>query len=446
MRTSTLLGILASWAAIATQSPPAEARLSSSASESFLSTRYDLVNPSSIHPDLTPQYTAKHSTQLPHRLKSPRINRRSNSNTTTTTITNITSSFQLQFTCRNSASCSYAQTTFIHATQRLSQILSLPAQVIISATFESFCIANAADCGSSTLGLAAPASFHTWSAVAGNALGVDTAYSYPSALAKQLAPNDTAWGPNGTVGSSVVDIFARFNADFPWWFTTQSSSPPAATNHAPYDFEQIVLHELYHGLGFISSWYPWTGPGLLLPSYPVTDPNTGNYVGLGAPYIFNKWMVDDVASTWYYTYSDQILAAASTVNAPDYASWVDGFKNTSGFQIAASLFNNVTTTNGRTLLMYPLSQGGPADSDTSPYYSDYGFVMLYTPSNFSTGSSISHVDATFYDGSSEFLMRPFATSYTALDDYVPMAETGPIGEITIAVLRALGYKTILDVI
>ena len=212
-----LLGLLVVCFAIITQS---KASL-------YIKGRYDLLNPESLHPDHMPRYSNAIDPNTPiHRLTPlPQIdlqNKTTSKSPTkrsaaTTTTLNITSSFQLQFTCQNTNSCYYAELTFVHAAQRLAQVLSLPATIIISATFESFCMANAADCNSSTLGLAAPASFHTWSDVAASALGVDVGYSYPSALAKQLAPNDTTWGPSGAVGSTVVDIFARFNADFPWW-------------------------------------------------------------------------------------------------------------------------------------------------------------------------------------------------------------------------------------
>ncbi|TPX40558.1 hypothetical protein SeMB42_g00195 [Synchytrium endobioticum] len=401
----------------------------------YLQGRYDLIHPELIHPNHIPQYTRTGTPTAPiRRLKTPR---RRTKRDTGTSILNISASFQLEFTCRNTNACDSAQTTFVRAAQRLAQVLSLPSTIVISATFESFCIANARDCDSSTLGVAAPASFHTWSDVAAGALGVDTGYSYPSALAKQLAPNDTTWGPAGAVGSTVVDIYARFNADFPWWFTSKSSTPPPATSrHAPYDFEQTVLHELTHGLGFISSWYPWLSNATLLPSPPVTDAN-GVYMGLAKPYIFNKWMVDSVALTWYYDYANRIMSdAAGEVATNDYGLWLRSFQGTDGYALAGSLMTNISTSNMRTLFMYPLVAMSQ----------DYGYAVLYTPTNFSTGSSMSHLDAAFYDGSSEFLMRPFGTPYTALDDYSPMGALGPMGEVTLACLGALGYTTILDLV
>ena len=214
------------------------------------------------------------------------------------------------------------------------------------------------------------------------------------------------------------------------WFTDETSTPPAASSaHATYDFEQTVLHELCHGLGFISSWYPWINSDSLLPSYPITDSN-GVYLGLGQPYIFNKWLLDDINQIWYYQYADQIMSDAASLTTNDYTAWLNNFEATNGYGIAVSLMNNITITNMRTLYMYPLLQSSlyqdSISTNSSNTMPDYGFAVLYTPTNFSLGSSISHMDADFYDGSSEFLMRPFGTPYTALDDYSPMGALGPV--------------------
>ncbi len=64
---------------------------------------------------------------------------------------------------------------------------------------------------------------------------------YPGALANALAGYD--------LSPTHSDIYAEFNSAFSnWYFGTGSSTPSGK-----YNFVSVVLHELAHGLGFISS-------------------------------------------------------------------------------------------------------------------------------------------------------------------------------------------------
>lgn len=62
-----------------------------------------------------------------------------------------------------------------------------------------------------------------------------------------------------------------------WWFATSGDPGVDLANDTPqtgsfigsklYDIEQITMHEMLHGLGFISGWYPWISslPNSFLP-------------------------------------------------------------------------------------------------------------------------------------------------------------------------------------
>src|SRR5690554_4830354 len=63
---------------------------------------------------------------------------------------------------------------------------------------------------------------------------------YAGALADQIAGTDLSPGE--------VDIIAMFNSDFDWYYGLDG----APTNNA-FDLVSVVLHELGHGLGFVSS-------------------------------------------------------------------------------------------------------------------------------------------------------------------------------------------------
>ena len=43
------------------------------------------------------------------------------------------------------------------------------------------------------------------------------------------------------------------------------------------------------------------------------------------------------------------------------------------------------------------------------------YALLHTPEVYSPGSSLSHVDAETYRGTSNFLMRPFAAAGAGMD-------------------------------
>ena len=57
--------------------------------------------------------------------------------------------------------------------------------------------------------------------------------------------------------NTAADIKASFNSDFtPWYLGTDGNTPSTK-----YDFETVVLHELGHGLGFLSTYTDNSGGG-----------------------------------------------------------------------------------------------------------------------------------------------------------------------------------------
>ncbi|RKO91823.1 hypothetical protein BDK51DRAFT_45285 [Blyttiomyces helicus] len=292
-----------------------------------------------------------------------------------------------------------------------------------------------------TLGQAAPTSWHSWSASAAAMLGVDADYSYPRALARQYAPADPAFA-DGTAG----DVSAAFNSDASWWFPSDGDAGVLedegfyddgdGRKAVKYDFEQIALHEMLHGLGFISSWYPWTGTAELLPSAPVYEGESVE--GLSRPFIFNRWMADAAGGAWMREHEATIVSSARASAANNMSEWAVRFAATEGAAVAKALYAGVATTPGALRIWYPAGRS-----------LELRFAILYTPSNFSVGSSISHLDDTFYGGTGQFLMRPYATGFGILDNIVPRRAAvgnegpGPMGETVLGILRALGYSTAL---
>ncbi|KAI8807117.1 hypothetical protein BJ742DRAFT_773349 [Cladochytrium replicatum] len=467
------------------------------------------------------------------------------------------------------------------------------------------------DSASEILGSAAPASWHLWNSdeieklratykralkkrknggsngdLGELAMQIDPAYVYPSALAKQFAPDldmassspvptgaksagvaaeaTTSPTPTGSDTSptktTLFDISAHFNADFGWWFPSPDDTygdgfgVPFIFNNGPsndagnttpggdqappwntirngrpaFDFEQVVLHEMIHGLGFMSSWYPWTAepvinittpsgkqipaPTPLLPSWLQTN-GSGVITGIGVPFLFNKWMsvsvppdaltaindqffldsccVPNAQSAPWTTFSSrkrsvsiwmsaieklirteaarvagfdlqgQPLADPDFQHISDTTKWYTRFTNTSTYQWAvAAMKLGATNPNGGIFGWYPIGnfstteQGVPPqdpfalglglsdDQDTqSP---TLRFAALYTPEKFAGGSSLSHVSAAAYDGTTEFLMRPFSTAGIGLSGYEPVGRLGPMGDAVLGILRGMGYDCAVD--
>jgi Secretion system C-terminal sorting domain len=167
---------------------------------------------------------------------------------------------------------------------------------------------------------------------------------YPIALAEKLA---------GIELNSVNedDIICRFNSKVPWYFGTVNAIP-----NGQFDFTSIVLHELGHGLGFISS---------------MRVANSQGSYGYG---------------TRFNAIYDKFIQTGDGKNLVDLKS----FTNPS-----AGLRNSLISRD-----LFFVSPRNPSNTDK---------VELYAPSPYEGGSSISHLDDEKYlTGDINSLMTPSA--------------------------------------
>ncbi|HUW77743.1 MAG TPA: fibronectin type III domain-containing protein [Candidatus Nanopelagicaceae bacterium] len=212
--------------------------------------------------------------------------------------------------------------------------------ITISATW-------AGDLGPGVLGAARPGGFF-----AGFAGAPDPTLWYPSALANALAGTD--------LDPTSEEIVARFSSTNPWYLGTDGKTPAGR-----YDFETAVLHELCHGLGFLSD-----------DQYDATS-------GMGA------------------------LSQPTPFDA--FVRTQDGNR--------LSDIPNPSRTLG-TYLTSSLTWSGAlavaANNGAQP--------KLYTPSTYSSGSSVSHLDeATYPSGTPNTLMTPQLEPGEAIHDPGPIA-------------------------
>lgn len=197
----------------------------------------------------------------------------------TTSALNITTrSFVILLECQSpfgdekGETCKKVSDSFRRVANRIERVLFLSNPVTIKASFLSLCNTNITDYGKpcaideTTLGFAASKEWHQFETSSAIRFGLDPDYIYPTSLARQYAGNTSELDPFD------IDVDATFNSDWNWWFSNSDDQagyssnsywgPPVAINGGfykqtdtySYDFEQVVAHEIIHGLGFTSSW------------------------------------------------------------------------------------------------------------------------------------------------------------------------------------------------
>ncbi|MFM7488179.1 MAG: T9SS type A sorting domain-containing protein [Cytophagales bacterium] len=169
---------------------------------------------------------------------------------------------------------------------------------------------------------------------------------YPVALAEKIAGKKLNGDPNPTTGNDY-DIYAFFNSTQSRWNFTDTPTPNT------YNFTTVVLHEIGHGLGFTDSYDLENGLG----SFGVQTTAT--------PMIFDVGVESGAGARLINQANNTAALATALTNA------------------------NVNYNPSRSLV-------GVASEKPK----------LYAPSEWSSGSSIAHLDQATYSGTNNRLMRP----------------------------------------
>ncbi|WP_308709425.1 PKD domain-containing protein [Marinoscillum pacificum] len=175
---------------------------------------------------------------------------------------------------------------------------------------------------------------------------------YPIPLAEKIAGIDLN-------GEDEFDIEASFNSSFSNWYLGTDGQ-----GSGQYDLVSVVLHELGHGLGFISG-----------EDYDDTD-DTGRWdlQETGFPMIFTKYLEDGVGT--------------NIISLPNGSTEIGSFLTSADVYVSSELVNSANS--------------GPA--------------RVYAPSNYDLGSSISHWDESTFNNTANALMTPAVAPSEVIHD------------------------------
>ena len=345
---------------------------------------------------------------------------------------NYENMFEFTVTCDAATSlstCQQMNKTMIQAGQLISNVLALSVPIYVNVTLYPFCQA-AKICSNGTESLAAAAPARTIALIDDD----DIQRLYPQSVVKQFGGLLTMLPE-----FSQYDINLNVNSEAPFYFSGSGTSIKSTQT----DLLYVVLHELFHGLGFTSSYedyfHPVT-PTTLSPNVLLSIERNANISFSGfIEYAFDRRLtfqhgfVTDLVTSM----NDDLLLATRnrTFDSADELSSVFDKTAIAG-PISRSLKSNFTTPH--------------TTAFTSAVNNATSLVTLETSIlPFSSGSSISHMASDLYDNTPDFLMRFISLTGLTLDDTlqrlkksgVPDIDTyGAIGPGLRGVMSSLGYR------
>ncbi|KAJ3308336.1 hypothetical protein HDU76_004012 [Blyttiomyces sp. JEL0837] len=380
---------------------------------------------------------------------------------TITTPSSSANPFSFEFTCESDDNtCSMANAAFVSAGARIGQSLKISSTINVKAAFYSFCKVNPESCSlsqsgtliSDVLGSAAPAAYFSAKATTGPASV--TWFNFPQAVVKQLSVDHAL-----TLGD--FDILAEFNSDFPFYFP--HSNTQIASDGI--DLEFVVAHELTHGLGFDTSWNMYTSqsafgqvalpsgtPNLLAPKIFAQGTTADNAIitSWQPLAVFDAFLLDGSTNTPLIQYANTMYTDFPTKYTKQSSFPMSQSTFLNGIVAVKSVFNaaqsamTAATTPSSLQFQYTSSQTGTKST-----------VNLYSPTTFSPGSSIAHVDNSLYT-TPDFLMIPKMqwkgfTLDQVIANVTARAGAGNLGSLnsggvygpnTLAVMQSLGWSTV----
>ncbi|CAG8616062.1 8224_t:CDS:2, partial [Scutellospora calospora] len=208
------------------------------------------------------------------------------------------------------------------------------------------------------------------------------------------------------------DIYGEFNLALDYWF----KDDPSPIKYNQYDFLGIILHELCHGLGFLTSWSIWSNdessqyitPMLITEEdYEyIWEDNYDPSVKISwrgfREYIFDKYLVFTNTGD-YVSNQTTLLNEFFNNNGDIYGNYDDfhqKFISSPQYNIAVTMLNISIQSQTLGLVNWNLTS-----HHGKPFNISDLFVVDTTSNPFDPYNSINHVDYNMYTNTSDFLMR-----------------------------------------
>ncbi|KAI8065587.1 hypothetical protein BC940DRAFT_303770 [Gongronella butleri] len=412
--------------------------------------------------------------------------------------------------------CSKVEQDISIALYEFAQAVHINTTIIIRIDYYSFCNEI---CANDTLGWCTPSSEF----ILPKQDGVDLNHAYPQALARQLIaplipvekwlPTDVTMELNHDFYMNAVDydgaLMAGWNGTgvppgggFWFWNDTSFGNYSLSIQPNQIDFRYVVLHQLMHGLGFISSWAGYfssdNSPFRQLVSGLVPDqelnivtPGMNWQVPFdgGPTYVtsFQQTLLFDKFLFAVNCSGDSVLCRTNMSRAAFdmqgfcvdesqafISDFLDAFSNSTQAKQAHHIYDTLLNPDSLVFVL-PRPTINSSLYLTDPYLSTYTNMTLATNKLLNTqlellddstgqpAAAISHLDPNTYNGTVDFLMAQGFQSGITLDDLVNSAYgtlpynityndtltnttkqyRSPIGPGILRMLDSMGYSTAL---
>lgn len=340
-------------------------------------------------------------------------------------------------TCKASVSeCQGVSATLLKATDIISDIFLFETPLVINASYVSFC-QEYQDCHHDAKYASIGQAYPSISYVMMDNTDKMTRL-YPQPLLKQYTNISVkpSWTP--------YDIEAQFNNEINWYFV--NNDDPIQSSQT--DFLRNVVHELIHGLGFMTSWSDdfYQAMSLLFDSgklepfiTPTLLAQTSNHQLMSdysshqpfwgfAEFPFDKYI-------HYKTNSNSYTSFTSTTQQLNHFSGSNAtFRNM--VDLANAWYASDEYTSSKRLYTKAVTF-----LDVLAVIDNEPLLFLETSVNpFSSGSSLCHVDQSQYLNTTEYLMVYLANAGIDIYQLDQMFPQGPLGPKLLKVMATLGYR------
>lgn len=362
--------------------------------------------------------------------------------------------FDWQYVCNGAIlPCDIIKKAMDRAANRIARAVNIKQTIVVSFRITSFSAVcqnsflQDGRCGQSAAG-DARMGWTVARSVTKQTLSDGTTWTIPSALQRQLGSSSATFMLN--------DMDVEINQDYSksWWIP-ELGIYGVQLNSTTFDMEQLIVHELLHGMGLTTSWIPVAAllgqtavadPGILVPPFALNDPFD---LVRGNQTILKGWRgTPDLSLMDRYT-----IANTTATNAGSLASEIVKFSfpvNSSLSQFY-TLFKSSGAPYEAARKAYDLFTSGPAaatfvtGSSSSKKRAATNSATLHTlQSAFPPGLPLSHL-STSYESTPDFILTPNITSAfygRTLDDTLRAQGQGygAIGPQLSSMLTQLGYE------